>query len=581
MNTKLYLIAAILIFLLTACAAAPEIQPGFDPAELKFDGEKAFAIETELVTRFPDRASGYPNNRLAAEWIKERMQAAGWSCTLDEWEIVNYSQPTPLNNVVCKLPGNSPREILVIAHLDQAMTTIQGADNDAAGIAILMHLGEIFAKEKPLPYTLVFVATDAEEYGMIGADHYIQNHPDPKNIIAGFSMDNVGRDYYDGVKMEQVGQYRNFGALWLALALQKATEHAGLWPVVIPGMVDEMTGQMAPVSMMDQGPLVAAGVPALGIAGRQPPAHADEHYLRWHDPSDDLESQSASSVGNIGLVSEALIRQLQSMQSFPQESGPYLYLESSDQVLRGWPLWLIFIGFTALFFLGSYLTARAPLAEKVKSWKAVLPHFLSFWLPLVALVIMLYLFVETGLLLEFNRYPATTKDPYLTQPNWSVFALALAGLAVLLFLGRWIARRFAGSGEQPGFGVIKSFALFIIGLGAVYMLVLNPFSLLFIVPLLFWFLITGRKGFGKILDIVLFLLGGLMLYALIYMFGFITLRYNFGFLWMLMNMIADQMVSFPTMAVIAVFFAAGLAMVVNPPLKAPEKAAVAVSPARA
>jgi Zn-dependent M28 family amino/carboxypeptidase len=107
------------------------------------------------------------------------------------------------------LQAAGPRiEILVIAHHDQAMTTIQGADNDAAGIAILMHLGEIFSKEKPLPYTLVFVATDAEEYGMIGTGRYIETHPDPKNIIAGFSMDNVGRYYYDGVKMEQVGQYR-------------------------------------------------------------------------------------------------------------------------------------------------------------------------------------------------------------------------------------------------------------------------------------------------------------------------------------------------------------------------------------
>ena len=565
MNPKITLLFSMTILLLTACSAAPEIQASFDPAELKFDGEKAFAIETEMVTRFPDRASGYANNHLAALWIQERMSAAGWDCALDEWEIVNYSKPTPLNNVVCKLPGNSDREILVIAHLDQAMTTVQGADNDAAGIAMLMHLGEIFAEEKPLPYTLVFVATDAEEYGMIGSGRYMQSHPDPKNIIAGFSMDNVGRTYYDGVILEQIGQYRNFGALWLALALKQAASHAGLWPVVLPGVVDQMTGQMAPVSMMDQGPIVAAGVPALGIAGRKPIGDLEKHYRLWHDPSDTLEYQSASTVGNIGLVAEALIRQLQSMQSFPQESGPYLYNEFSNQVLRGWPLWLGYLGFTGLFFLGSFLTARAPIAEKMKSWKAVLPHFLSFWLPLVAFVILLYLFVETGLLLKFHRYPATTKDPYLTQPNWLVFALALVSLAFLLFLGPRIARRFSRSGQQPPFGIIKSFALFVVGLAAVYILALNPFSLLFSVPLLFWFLIAGRKGLGRILDIVLFLLGGLMLYALIYMFGFLILHYNLAFLWMLLNMISDRMVSFPTMVVIVAIIAAGLSMVVEAP----------------
>jgi hypothetical protein len=402
---------------------------------------------------------------------------------------------------------------------------------------------------------------------MIGSGRYIESHPDPKIVIAGISMDTVGRPYYDAVDIKLIGQYRKYGPLWLALAMKEAASHAGLWPVVIPGMVDQMTGQMAPVSFTDQGPIVAAGVPALSIAGRVPPAFAAEHYRLWHDPDDTMEHQSASTLGNIGLVAEATIRQLQSMQSFPQESGPYLYNESSNQVLRGLPLWLVFLGFTGLFFLGSFLTARAPITEKVRSWKAVLPHFFSFWLPLVAWVVMLYLFVEAGLMLKFHRYPATTKDPYLTEPNWWVFALALLGLAVLLFMGRRIARPLAVAGQESSFGVIKSFAFFVIGLCAIYIVAINPFSLLFIVPLLLWFLIAGRKGWGRIPDIVLFLLGGLMLYALIYMFGFITLKYNFGFLWFLLNMIAIRMVSFPTMVVIAALFAAGLTMVVNPPAK--------------
>ncbi len=92
MNLKIMLLFSMAILLLTACSAAPEIQASFDPADLKFDGERAFAIETELVTRFPDRASGYPNNQLAAEWIQAQMSAAGWDCFIDRWEIINYSQ---------------------------------------------------------------------------------------------------------------------------------------------------------------------------------------------------------------------------------------------------------------------------------------------------------------------------------------------------------------------------------------------------------------------------------------------------------------------------------------------------------
>ena len=119
------------------------------------------------------------------------------------------------------MPGASEKEILVIAHLDQASTTVQGADNDGSGIAILLHLAEIFTAEKDRSYTLTFVATDAEEYGMIGAQRYVGTHPNTENIIAGISLDNLGRNYYDGMNMELIGQYRNYGPIWLALTAQE------------------------------------------------------------------------------------------------------------------------------------------------------------------------------------------------------------------------------------------------------------------------------------------------------------------------------------------------------------------------
>ncbi len=122
------------------------------------------------------------------------------------------------------------------------------------------------------PYTLVFVSTDAEELGMVGSGRYVQTHPNPSNIIAGFSLDNVGRPYYDGVTMELTGQYRKFGPLWLALTVREAALHTGNeWKVNITALLDQITGQMAPISFMDEGPLVAAGIPAVGYRRSRTP----------------------------------------------------------------------------------------------------------------------------------------------------------------------------------------------------------------------------------------------------------------------------------------------------------------------
>ena len=105
------------------------------------------------------------------------------------------------------------------------------------------------------------------------------------------------------------------------------------------------------------------------------------------------------------------------------------------------------------------------------------------------------------------------------------------------------------------------------GLAAVYVLVTNPFSLLFFIPLLFWLLIRCRKGAIRFLDILFFLLGGLIVYFLLYMIGFVILHMGFVVFWYLMMMFSIGMIGFLTVLVITAVIAAGLSMVVNPPLK--------------
>jgi hypothetical protein len=550
-------------FLLTACQAQPAPVVTFDAADIRFSGARALELETEFVLQFPHRHSGQPNNRLAAEWLLERFTALGLSCEMDNWEIINYSRSVGLNNVVCRLPGDSEQEILIIAHLDQAPTTVQGADNDGSGIAILLELAEIFAAEPGHRYTLAFVATDAEEYGMLGSRRYISTHPNPKNVLAGISLDNLGRPYYDAMSMELIGQFKGYGPIWLALAAREAARAAGAdWEVLLRAPFDQITDQAAPVSLMDQGSLVARGVPAMGLSAHVPPGFTEAHFNLWHDPSDTLEQQTAKTLGQSGLVAEALIRQLVSMGSFPQESGPYLYFDESGQVLRGAPLWAIFIAFVAIFGAVSWLTGRRPPHEMLRGWREALPQFLGLWLPLVLSIVLLYVMVALGLMDKYHLYPATSKDPLLYQPRWPAVIIFMVGLGALLFLGRRLAAG-AGGDEQPRY--IKSLAMLVIALCGLYILAVNPFGLFFMMPLLFWLLIRGRRGLGRPLDVLFFLLGGLVVYALVYTFGFIVLRLNWAMLWYLLNMFSVGMISFPMAAVIMAIIAAGLTLVVDPP----------------
>lgn len=551
---------------LAACRPAPQIQASAAPVTLYFDGKRAFTLEKEFAPSFTYRHSGTSASRRATTWLRNRFTELGWSCSFDEWTIINYSKPVSLRNVVCKLPGHSQREILVVAHHDQAPTTVEGADNDGSGIAVLLHLAELFARERPLKYTLVFVATDGEEYGMLGSRRYVQTHPNTANIIAGLSLDNLGRYYYNGMYMELTGQFRRYGPIWLALAAREAARAAkGVWVPQLRPLLTQISDQAGPISFMDQGPMVAAGIPALGFTANVPGKFSDLHYRLWHDPQDTIAFQSAEALQQSGRVVEACLRQLLAMDTFPQEQGPYLYFAEQGELLQGTPLSAIFLGFVLLFFSGSWLTGRGSSESKLQQWGRALPHFLGFWLPLVAAVLLLYLFVAVGLLEKYALYPATSKDPALLHPRWPTVILFLVGLAVLLGLGRWLVRGFSVPLSAPTPAERKSLALLMIGLAGIYVLSINPFSLVFFVPLLFWFLIGPRCLPGKLIDLLLFSLGGLVVYYLIYDFGFRVLRYDWAFLWFVMNLFSTRTIGFWTTVAIMAIIAAGLSLLVDPP----------------
>ena len=234
-------ILTLAILSITACVPAPKVDIGVDSGQIQFNGQRAFELESEFATTFKNRDSGTAANKAAAEWIKAKFESVGWTCHLDEWEVVLYSEDVPLRNVVCELRGQSPRQILAVAHHDQAPETIEGADNDASGISILLHMAEIFASEEAPPYSLVFVATDAEEWGMLGTLRYVQTHPDTTNIIAGMSLDNLGHPYYAGMNMELTGQGKGYGPIWLALTTRASAQAVGSeWDVYLPAAIDQI-----------------------------------------------------------------------------------------------------------------------------------------------------------------------------------------------------------------------------------------------------------------------------------------------------------------------------------------------------
>lgn len=112
----------------------------------------------------------------------------------------------PAWNIVGVVEGSDPvlkdEFILIGAHYDHLgyrknngeKTIFPGADDNASGVSAIIELGRYFAENHGhSKRSLLFVAFDAEESGLLGARHFVENSPVPlASIKAMFSFDMVG-----------------------------------------------------------------------------------------------------------------------------------------------------------------------------------------------------------------------------------------------------------------------------------------------------------------------------------------------------------------------------------------------------
>jgi hypothetical protein len=105
------------------------------------------------------------------------------------------------HNLIGKLPGRRPEAgaVLFLAHWDgfgicaepPAEDVIcNGAIDNASGVAVLTEIARRLSRLPPMDRDIYFVATTAEELGLLGANAFAENPPLPlSQIVAAFNID--------------------------------------------------------------------------------------------------------------------------------------------------------------------------------------------------------------------------------------------------------------------------------------------------------------------------------------------------------------------------------------------------------
>ena len=208
--------------LLSACETAAPPQAPAAPQPSVMHAQLLEDVRILAADDMQGRDTGAPGGAKARAYIIDRLEALGVEAPAmgreQPWEMQGRTREGPKTfngvNVLGVIPGTrvTDRYIVVTAHYDHVGVSdgqiYNGADDNASGVATLLALAADLKRQAP-DHSVLIVALDGEERGLLGARHFVEAPPVPLASIAmNLNFDMTARAETDG-KLWVTGTYQN------------------------------------------------------------------------------------------------------------------------------------------------------------------------------------------------------------------------------------------------------------------------------------------------------------------------------------------------------------------------------------
>ncbi len=257
------------------------------------------------------RGLGTDGKIIAKNYIADQFSSAGLKPFSDDYfqhfDLRIGLARVPATNVIGYLAGSDPglkKEYIVIgAHYDHLgyeyrngqRVIYNGADDNASGTAVVIELARYFSQNPQLMgRSIIFVAFDAEESGLLGAERFISGNEilDTSDIKVMFSLDMVGMyEANSGLELLGIGTLDNGTHL--------AGEVASSQDVRLRNTTADI-----PVRT-DTWPFGDIGIPAIqAFTGLESP---------YHQPGDTYDLLDYEGMARITLYLQELVTEMSNM----------------------------------------------------------------------------------------------------------------------------------------------------------------------------------------------------------------------------------------------------------------------------
>ncbi len=189
---------AILVFLLALIAATVLLTgpPSSLPASAspdRFSADRALAYLREFARQ--PHPVGTPEHDRVRDYLLAQLSTLGLSPEVQRDTGVTpiYEVAGRVENILARRKGTaaSADAILLASHYD-SVPSAPGAGDDGAGVAALLETLRALNAGPPLKNDLIFLFSDAEEEGLLGASAFVADHPWAKDVRVALNFEGRG-----------------------------------------------------------------------------------------------------------------------------------------------------------------------------------------------------------------------------------------------------------------------------------------------------------------------------------------------------------------------------------------------------
>ena len=230
-----------------------------------------YYLEDELYTHYGD-SRGLPpydgEHDLARDNIYDAFESFGLDTTLDPFQYTPFPLRDTFYNVVGVQEGLvRPDEIYVCgAHYD-SVDQSPGADDNASGVAAVMEAARVLS-QYDFEATIVFIAFDREEQGMVGSQAWVNEH--------------LGEDIQGALCLDMIA----FNGTGLNHLLTRSWDNGNPFQLIVNEAVSTYSGGLVAVmgygGWSDHWSFANAGITECGL-------HEEDENPWYHTPEDSVD----------------------------------------------------------------------------------------------------------------------------------------------------------------------------------------------------------------------------------------------------------------------------------------------------